>query len=140
MRTKFRPEFLNRLDEIVVFEPLRQSTLRQIVVLEVNKIVNRMLDVHNVRVELSDAAVDHLVTVGYDPIYGARPLKRAVQRGIESPLASAVLAGKFEPGDTALFDIELERLALSVVKKENGHSTSVTTAVDSGSISPQPVA
>ena len=128
MRAKFRPEFLNRLDEIVVFEPLRKSTLKEITKLEVKKVGARMLEAHDVEVQLNDDALDHLSLVGYEPAYGARPLKRAVQRAIETPLASAVLGGKFHPGDVAQFDVEHERLQLRILPSVDSSPSSSTTS------------
>src|SRR5207302_9163958 len=104
LRETFRPEFLNRIDEIVIFEPLSETELEQIVDLIVNDLLGRLTD-KGIRVQLSEAARRALVKEGYDPTYGARPLRRVVQRRIENPLAKRVLAGELEPGDTVAVDV-----------------------------------
>jgi len=143
MRAQFRPEFLNRLDEIVVFDPLQKSTLRAIANLEISRLAARVLDAHQVGLQLTDRALDHLATVGYDPVYGARPLKRAVQKVIETPLANAVLQGRFAPGDTARFDVENERVFLDVLKPpaqaDDGPLDPSSSPPPPQRISPQPV-
>ncbi|USE34860.1 ATP-dependent chaperone ClpB [Endozoicomonas sp. SCSIO W0465] len=97
--THFRPEFVNRIDEVVVFHPLGASQIKSIASIQLANLDRRLADNH-LRLELSDEAMDQLVTVGFDPVYGARPLKRAIQRRIENPLAEAILSGRYKPGDT----------------------------------------
>jgi len=133
MRAKFRPEFLNRLDEVVVFEPLRKTTLADITKLEVQKVARRMQVAHDVEVRLTDEAVAYIATIGYEPAFGARPLKRAVQRAIETPLASAVLAGKFQSGNVAEFDVQGDRLHLRILA--DGASSDVGIGASSSSSS-----
>jgi ATP-dependent Clp protease ATP-binding subunit ClpB len=110
MRASFRPEFLNRIDELIIFHALRKSELREIVRLQTVRLSKRLVD-RKMSLKLSDAALDFLVDVGYDPVYGARPLKRAIQREVETPIAKTILRGEFVEGDTIFVDVENERLA-----------------------------
>jgi ATP-dependent Clp protease ATP-binding subunit ClpB len=110
MRSQFRPEFLNRIDETIIFHALQKSELREIVKLQIQRLQSR-LDERKMALKLSDEAIDLIAEVGYDPIYGARPLKRAVQRELETQIAKAILRGTFTEGDTIYVDIENERLA-----------------------------
>jgi ATP-dependent Clp protease ATP-binding subunit ClpB len=95
----FRPEFINRVDELVVFHPLGREQLHDIARIQV-EYLKRRLAARELGFELSAAALERLAAVGYDPVYGARPLKRAIQHQIENPLAQEILAGRFAPGDT----------------------------------------
>ncbi|MBP5973431.1 ATP-dependent chaperone ClpB [Brasilonema sp. CT11] len=110
MRNSFRPEFLNRIDEIIIFHSLHKQELRRIVQLQVVRLQQRLSD-RKMSLKLSDAALDFLAEVGYDPVFGARPLKRAIQRELETQIAKAILRGEFNDGDTIFVDIENERLA-----------------------------
>ncbi|MBW4575856.1 MAG: ATP-dependent chaperone ClpB [Aphanothece sp. CMT-3BRIN-NPC111] len=110
MRTSFRPEFLNRIDEIIIFHGLKKSELRHIVQLQIKRLEQRLRD-RKMSLKLSEAALDFLVDVGYDPVYGARPLKRAIQRELETQIAKNILRGDFNDGDTIFVDVENERLA-----------------------------
>ncbi len=110
MRNSFRPEFLNRIDEIIIFHGLNKQELRQIVQLQVQRLEQRLGD-RKMTLKLSAAALDFLAEVGYDPVYGARPLKRAIQRELETPIAKSILRGEFNEGDTIFVDVENERLA-----------------------------
>ncbi|MBW2167233.1 MAG: AAA family ATPase [Deltaproteobacteria bacterium] len=94
LRASFKPEFLNRIDEIIVFHNLTSDQLGKIVRIQIEKLLER-LEQRNVKLELSDRAVRLLAEKGYDPVYGARPLKRAIQKYIENPLAVEILKGKF---------------------------------------------
>ncbi len=107
MKKTFRPEFLNRVDELIVFQPLSQEEILQIVELLVEK-VNRQLRVQDFTLEVSEGAAEKLAQEGYDPTMGARPLRRAVQRLIEDPLAEEVLRGTFKPGDAIRADLDDE--------------------------------
>jgi ATP-dependent Clp protease ATP-binding subunit ClpB len=98
LRTSFRPEFLNRIDEIIVFHSLTREQMRQIIDIQLRLLMKR-LEERKIKVELSEAAKDHLIAEGYDPTYGARPLKRAIQREVLDPLAIRVLEGEFHEGD-----------------------------------------
>jgi ATP-dependent Clp protease ATP-binding subunit ClpB len=105
MREVFRPEFLNRIDEIIEFHPLTKEQLAEIVELQLVRIRDR-LAARGIEIELSDAAKEHLAEAGWDPTYGARPLKRALQRLVENPLALRLLEGEFEEGETVRVDVE----------------------------------
>ena len=109
LRAHFRPEFLNRLDESIIFHSLKQEELRQIVDLQVKRLAQRLED-KKLGLNLDAAALDWLAAVGYDPVYGARPLKRAIQKELETPIAKAILAGSFPMGSTIAVDVESERL------------------------------
>ncbi|HIK38447.1 MAG: ATP-dependent chaperone ClpB [Geminocystis sp.] len=111
MRANFRPEFLNRIDEIIIFHGLNKEQLRQIVQLQVNRLQSRLAE-QKLSLKLSESAIDFLAEVGYDPVYGARPLKRAIQRYLETTIAKAILRGEFKEGDTIYVDVEDERLIL----------------------------
>lgn len=93
----FRPEFINRIDEVVVFEPLGREQIAGIAEIQLQRLRGRLVE-RELSLELTPEALDKLIAVGYDPVYGARPLKRAIQRWIENPLAQRILAGDFAPG------------------------------------------
>jgi len=97
--THFRPEFINRVDEVVVFHPLAESQILGIAKIQI-EILSKRLKEQDMKLELDDAAMELLAAVGYDPVYGARPLKRAIQRMIENPLSQRLLQGDFMSGDT----------------------------------------
>jgi ATP-dependent Clp protease ATP-binding subunit ClpB len=103
LRDHFRPEFLNRVDEIIVFRPLDEAQLRQIVGLLVDGTARRLTEA-GIVLEVTDAALTLLAREGYDPVYGARPLRRAIQRELENPLARRLLGGEFVSGDTVRVD------------------------------------
>jgi ATP-dependent Clp protease ATP-binding subunit ClpB len=105
MRETFRPEFLNRIDEVVEFEPLTREQIGEIVELQLERLRARLAE-RGLSLELTDAAKEHLAESGWDPTYGARPLKRAIQRLVENPLALRLLEGEFEEGDTVRVDVE----------------------------------
>ncbi|TDT34536.1 ATP-dependent chaperone ClpB [Naumannella halotolerans] len=115
VRQSFRPEFLNRLDEIVMFEPLKQSELAKIVDINLDRLNKRIAD-RRISVEATDAAREWLGSHGFDPVYGARPLRRLVQREVEDKLAREVLAGKILEGQTVKFDAapDAEHLIMTV--------------------------
>jgi ATP-dependent Clp protease ATP-binding subunit ClpB len=110
MRSSFRPEFLNRIDEIVIFHALRRDELRRIVKLQVQRLEQRLGD-RRMTLKIANAALDFIAEVGYDPVYGARPLKRLIQRQLETQIAKGILRGDYADGDTIFVDIENERLA-----------------------------
>ena len=117
LRGHFRPEFLNRLDDQIIFRSLDRQELRQIVSLQVERLRQR-LEERKLDLQLSDSASDWLAKVGYDPVYGARPLKRAIQRELETPIAKAILGGRFSEGQRICVEVEAagveaERLVLS---------------------------
>jgi ATP-dependent Clp protease ATP-binding subunit ClpB len=109
MRSNFRPEFLNRVDELIIFHSLRQEQLRQIVKLQIKRLEERLSD-RKMTLTLSESALDWVAQVGFDPVYGARPLKRAIQKELETPIAKGILRSEFQTGDRIYADVELERL------------------------------
>ncbi|MCU0537915.1 MAG: ATP-dependent chaperone ClpB [Hydrococcus sp. Prado102] len=111
MRNSFRPEFLNRIDEIIIFHGLQKSELRNIVKIQVARLEKRLSE-QKLFLKVSEAALDFLAEIGYDPVYGARPLKRSIQRYLETAIAKAILRGEFKGGDTIFVDVEDERLSL----------------------------
>jgi len=111
LRGHFRPEFLNRLDDQIIFRSLDQAELRQIVALQVDRLRGR-LEQRKLDLSLSEEAADWLASVGYDPVFGARPLKRAIQRELETPIAKAILAGRVVEGETVRVDVQDERLSI----------------------------
>ena len=103
LRKFFRPELLNRIDEVIIFHQLRKDQLRGIVEIQLRELRNRLAD-RQIALELTDAARDELAEEGYDPTFGARPLRRVIQQRLENPLAGKILAGEFGPGDTVAVD------------------------------------
>ncbi|MGR8931331.1 MAG: ATP-dependent chaperone ClpB [Gammaproteobacteria bacterium] len=108
----FRPEFINRIDEAVVFHPLGQDQIRAISRIQID-LLRRRLQERDIGLDLSEAALDQLGEAGFDPVYGARPLKRAIQRQLENPLANELLSGRFLPGDIIRVDIATDGLTFS---------------------------
>jgi ATP-dependent Clp protease ATP-binding subunit ClpB len=108
----FRPEFVNRIDDIVVFHPLGRNEIRKIVDIQLDYLRARLAE-REMSLELTDAARDRLAASGFDPVYGARPLKRAIQQQVENPLAQEILAGRFGPGDTITIDVDGEELGFA---------------------------
>jgi ATP-dependent Clp protease ATP-binding subunit ClpB len=108
----FRPEFINRVDESVVFHPLGESQIRAIARIQIEYLRKRLLD-RDLQLEFRDAALDLIGEAGYDPVYGARPLKRAIQQQVENPLAQKILKGEFRPGDTIRIDREGDLLVFA---------------------------
>jgi ATP-dependent Clp protease ATP-binding subunit ClpB len=119
VRKHFRPEFLNRIDEMIVFHALNEADLKQIVEIQLNQLRKRLVE-RNIKLTLTDAAREHLVRVGHDPNYGARPLKRAIQKEIESPLARKLLEGEVRDGQTLLVDYDRATEALTFGAAEAG--------------------
>ncbi len=109
LRKHFRPEFLNRIDDTILFHPLNRQELGQIVVLQLRRI-ERMLSDQKISLKLTDAARQHIADAGYDPTYGARPLKRAIQREVQNPIATKILENTFIAGDTILIDLVGDKL------------------------------
>ena len=105
----FRPEFVNRIDDVVVFHPLGREHIRRIVDIQLTYLHERLAD-RDISIHLSDAARDKLADAGFDPVYGARPLKRAIQQQVENPLAQKILQGKFSPGDVIEVGVADDRL------------------------------
>jgi len=116
MRHHFRPEFLNRVDEIIVFHALGEEHLKQIVVIQLKRLHERLAERH-ISLELTDAAKTHLVRVGYDPVYGARPLKRAIQKEVENALGRMILEGKVRNGQNVVVDYDGNKGQLTFTAK-----------------------
>ncbi|HZP67259.1 MAG TPA: ATP-dependent chaperone ClpB [Rudaea sp.] len=112
VQAHFRPEFINRLDEIVVFRPLEKAQIRQIARIQTEYLAKRLAE-RQLTLTLTDKALDLLGNVGFDPVYGARPLKRAIQQQLENPLAREILAGAFQPGDAIAVDARGGHLAFA---------------------------
>jgi len=112
LRGRFRPEFLNRIDEIVVFQPLKPEALTRIVELQIGKLARLLAD-REIHLEVTPRAQELLARLGYDPDYGARPLKRVLQRKVADPLAGKVLAGDLAAGDTAVVDVQGGEISIS---------------------------
>jgi ATP-dependent Clp protease ATP-binding subunit ClpB len=108
----FRPEFINRVDEVVVFHPLMREQIRAIADIQVDYLRKRLAE-HGMQLKLSEAALDKLGEAGFDPVYGARPLKRAIQQRIENPLAQQILAGNFADGDTIAIEVQGDEMVFS---------------------------
>jgi ATP-dependent Clp protease ATP-binding subunit ClpB len=117
LRHAFRPEFLNRVDEIIVFHALAEDQLKRIVEIQVDRLRARLAERH-IRIELTDSARTYLVRIGYDPVYGARPLKRAIQKYIETPLGRLMLKGEIRDGQTVLVDFDPAREELRFTPSE----------------------
>ena len=113
LKAHFRPEFLNRLDEIIMFKPLTKQNIRAIIDLLIAD-VNRRLEEKELRIELTEAAKDFVVDGGYDPMYGARPLKRYLQKNVETLAARLILAGNVGREDTILIDVKDGKLTADV--------------------------
>jgi ATP-dependent Clp protease ATP-binding subunit ClpB len=103
LRSHFRPEFLNRVDDLIIFHALNRSEMQQIVRIQLKR-VEYLLREQKISLEISPAACDYLVEVGYDPVYGARPIKRAIQREVENAIATKILDNTFIAGDTIIID------------------------------------
>jgi len=99
VKATFRPEFVNRIDEIVVFHPLAQEQIASIARIQLRALEQRLAKL-DIRLDVAEDALEHVAQAGFDPVYGARPLKRAIQQEIENPLAKEILSGAFAPGDT----------------------------------------
>jgi ATP-dependent Clp protease ATP-binding subunit ClpB len=113
----FRPEFINRVDEVVVFHPLVKDQIRAIAAIQVNELRSRLKS-HYFGLEVADAALDLLGEAGFDPVYGARPLKRAIQQQLENPLAQDILSAKFVPGDRIVVQVKDGRLSFEKSRAE----------------------
>ena len=112
LRGGFRPEFLNRIDEIIVFHALAERHLKQIVEIQLDSLRKRLAERH-IKLTLTEAARTYLVTTGYDVNYGARPLKRAIQKHVETRLGRLIIAGKIHDGEEILADLDPNTGALT---------------------------
>src|SRR5690606_7935272 len=108
----FRPEFLNRLDEIILFNRLGRAQMGGIVKIQLQRLEKLLAD-RRITLDISDEAIDWLADAGYDPVYGARPLKRAIQRHLQDPLATAVLEGRIQDGDRVKVTVADGQLAIA---------------------------
>jgi ATP-dependent Clp protease ATP-binding subunit ClpB len=128
VRASFRPEFINRLDDIVFFEALKPEDLRRIVDIQLGRL-HKLLASRHIAIELSEEAKDHLGNLGYDPIYGARPLKRVIRKYLENPLANLLLEGRFKEGDTIRAEVDAtnDKLVFSPVAPRPSQPVSGST-------------
>jgi ATP-dependent Clp protease ATP-binding subunit ClpB len=110
LQKQFRPEFLNRVDDLILFHSLRKAELRKIVALQIRRVQRRLAD-QQIGLEIADGAIDFIAESGYDPVYGARPLKRAIQRLLENPIATKILESTFAEGSTIVVTLEAGALA-----------------------------
>ncbi|MBJ7900069.1 MAG: ATP-dependent chaperone ClpB [Cyanobacteria bacterium RI_101] len=117
LRQHFRPEFLNRIDDLIIFHALKREELRRIVSLQIKRI-EKLLEEQKISLRLSDPALDHIVNSGYDPAYGARPLKRAIQRELENPIATKILENTFTAEDTIYIDCADNQLTFAKEKAQ----------------------
>jgi ATP-dependent Clp protease ATP-binding subunit ClpB len=117
MRNSFRPEFLNRVDDMIIFHSLVKEQLREIIKLQVERLKERLAE-RKLSLKLSESALDFIADIGYDPVYGARPLKRAIQRYLETAIAKSILRGDFLTGDLIFVDVEDERLTFKRLPAE----------------------
>jgi len=115
LKQTFRPELLNRIDDVIIFHPLTEENLKSIVDLLVREVERRLAE-RNIKIEIGPEAKDWLVKRGYDPVYGARPLRRAIQRYVENPLSTKILKGESEDGDTIAIGVEGEDLSFTTIK------------------------
>ena len=111
----FRPEFINRIDELVIFHSLKKAQIRGIADIQLDRLRSRLVE-RDLSLSVEDTAFDLLIDAGFDPIYGARPLKRAIQQQVENPLAQKILAGEFQPGDTILIKADQGHLVFDKMK------------------------
>lgn len=119
VRTHFRPEFINRIDEFIIFQGLQKDQIKSIVRLQADRVQNRLAD-KKMLMDLTEDAVDHLAEKGYDPAFGARPVKRVVQQELETALAKGILRGDFDEGDTIVVEAPGGAEAQGLVLKRKG--------------------
>jgi ATP-dependent Clp protease ATP-binding subunit ClpC len=122
VKKTFRPEFLNRVDEIIVFHELTEEQLRQIVDIMVVSVSQRLLE-QNIRIVITNRAKSWLVKIGYDPVYGARPLRRAIEHHLENPLASRIITGEISDGDSIKVDLKNGSLTFTRVPHKKERTT-----------------
>jgi len=114
----FRPEFINRIDDMVVFHSLENEQLREIARIQIQHLIERLAE-RDMEFSVSNKALDLLAEAGFDPVYGARPLKRTIQLRLENPLANEILAGKYQPGDTIQVDANEDGFVFSLSQNED---------------------
>ena len=125
VKRTFRPEFLNRVDDIIIFRPLTEEHLKKIVDLLIDEVQKRLAD-RNIQLELDSEAKSWLLKEGYEPVYGARPLRRAIQRHVENPLSSRILGGEFKDGDRIFISVDGSQLSFSSKKTSKTKSGATT--------------
>jgi ATP-dependent Clp protease ATP-binding subunit ClpB len=118
VRSHFRPEFLNRLDEIILFHRLTRGQMDRIVDIQIERLMKLLTD-RKIAVELDTKAKTWLAAAGYDPVYGARPLKRAIQRNLQDPLANLILEGEIADGDTVVVSAGKHGLIINGIEVES---------------------
>ncbi|CAD7704818.1 unnamed protein product [Ostreobium quekettii] len=135
VRSTFRPEFVNRIDEYIMFDPLRLEEIKSIVLLQAQRLAQRLAD-KKIKIELQDSAVEYLAAKGFDPVFGARPVKRAVQRELETKLAKAMLRGEFQEEDTVIVEADggQEAEGLSLRRLEQAGRNSAVGVEELGSV------
>jgi len=121
LKTRFLPEFLNRVDETIVFEPLRQSQIREIVKLQIERLRKQLAD-NQIQLTITERAIDAIAREGYDPAFGARPLKRVIQRRIQNELATELLRGDISQGGNVEIDFEQDEFRFNIEKSELKHA------------------
>jgi ATP-dependent Clp protease ATP-binding subunit ClpB len=126
LRQQFRPEFLNRIDEIIIFKGLTLSEIKRIVDIQVRGLSKRLAE-RGIELELTDQAKEYLANRGFDPVYGARPLKRTIQKEIIDPLAVRILAGDFIPGDIVTVDVQHGEIAFEKKKTKKKAEAAAAT-------------
>jgi ATP-dependent Clp protease ATP-binding subunit ClpA len=104
LKMRFRPEFLNRIDEIIIFNPLGMNAIKKIVEIQMRYLHDRLAE-RKIAISVSDSVKELIASKGYDPVFGARPIKRTIQRLIEDPLSRQILSGEFGEGDTVKMDV-----------------------------------
>ena len=113
VKRTFKPEFLNRVDDVIVFRKLTKEDLLQIVDIEINEVQKRLHD-RDIKLELGQQAKNFLIEKGFDPVFGARPLKRTIQRFLEDPLSEEIIGGKFKKGGKVRIDAMADRLVFDM--------------------------
>jgi len=122
LKDTFRPEFLNRIDEVIMFSSISKDQMQKIVVMQMKEIEERLHE-HGIKIELTAEAKKWLAEAGYDPLFGARPLKRALQKFVESPLSIRLLAGEFVEGDVVLTDLKDDVIVFTSKKQDKKASS-----------------
>jgi ATP-dependent Clp protease ATP-binding subunit ClpC len=127
LKKTFRPEFLNRIDDIIIFHPLTEENLKKVVELLIEEVQDRLAD-RKIEIELNEGAKSWLLKEGYEPAYGARPLRRAIQRYVENPLSNSILKGEFKEGDHVYIGVEGDGLTFTTTKARKSRKKAKTSA------------